>query len=318
MKRIAILVSGGDAPGVNAAIEAAARWLAAHHAEAWGVRGGFAGLLAGKLESLTASAVAGIGARGGVLFGTSRERVLGEPDAPERLHQVWADSRLDGLLVLGGDGTIRQAAKIVHEWGYPLIALPCTIDNDVPLTERSLGHDSASNRALPMIDAIRDTASALPGRLFVVETLGGSTGHLAIAVAFAAQADAVAVPEIKADAAVVGRKLAAAVEQRGYGLAVAGEGIGRMADFCDAVATAAGYRVRLTALGHTQRGGPPSAADRELARVWAELGAAQLLAGAGGQMLAWQAGAIGTVPLPDVFAAPPKAIDRLRYEQINE
>lgn len=317
MKRIAILASGGDAPGANAAIEAITHTLAAHRAEAWGVNSGFAGLLAGQLTRLEATQLVGAGARGGVLLGTSRERVLAEADAPERLRRVWASFKLDGLVVLGGDGTIRQAGKILAEWGYPLVAIPCTIDNDVPLTDRTLGHDSACNRALPLIDAIRDTAVALPGRLFALETLGGHTGHIAVALADAIHADAVCVPEIEINVTAVGQRLAAAVEQRGYGLCIICEGAGNVPALCHAIAKTAGFRIRLTSMGHAQRGGPPSYFDRWLARAWGEMAAGQLLQGLSGQMMTWQRGAIAAVPLADVFAAPPKAIDQVRYEQIN-
>ena len=317
MKRIGILVSGGDAPGVNSVIEAATRCLVSNGAEAWGINGGFAGLLAGRLQRLEPTVLVGAGARGGALLGTSRERVLAEANAPERLRQVWVDFQLDGLLIMGGDGTIRQASKILLEWGYPLLAIPCTIDNDVPLTGQTLGHDSACNRALPMMDAIRDTATALSGRLFALETLGGHTGHIAIAVAFAAQADAVCVPEIEIDAVRLGKRLAAAVEERGYGLCVIGEGIGDVPHFCTVLADSAGHRIRLTSMGHAQRGGPPSFFDRRLARAWGELAVTQLLAGFSGHMLVWRAGTTGLVPLSEVFTAPPRAIDMERYVLVN-
>jgi 6-phosphofructokinase 1 len=317
MKRIGILVSGGDAPGVNSVIEAATRCMVSYGAEAWGINGGFSGLLAGRLQRLEPTMLVGVSAQGGALLGTSRERVLAEPGAKERLRQVWADFRLDGLLIMGGDGTIRQASKILLEWGYPLLAIPCTIDNDVPLTDRTLGHDSACNRALPLIDAIRDTATALPGRLFAVETLGGHTGHIAIALAFAAHADAVCVPEIEIDVVRLGKTLVSAVEAQGYGLCIIGEGVGNVPRLCNALADAAGYRIRLTSMGHAQRGGPPSFFDRRLARAWGELAVRQLLAGFSGHMLAWQAGTTGLIPLTEVSAAPPKAIDMERYVLIN-
>jgi 6-phosphofructokinase 1 len=151
-----------------------------------------------------------------------------------------------------------------------------------------------------------------------LETLGGHTGHIAIAVAFAAQADAVCVPEIEIDAVRLGKRLAAAVEERGYGLCVIGEGIGNVSHFCSVLADAAGHRIRLTSMGHAQRGGPPSFFDRRLARLWGELAVMQLLAGLSGYMLAWQAGTTGLVSLSDVFAAPPRAIDVERYNLINE
>ena len=317
MKRIGLVVSGGDAPGINAAIESAVLTLAAHGAEAWGIRGGFVGLLAGDLIHLVADELLGSSARGGALLSTSRDRVLAEPDARERLQQVWAATSLDGRLVLGGEGTIRRAASLLSVWGYPLMAIPCTIDNDVPQTERTLGFDSACNRALPMLDAIRDTATALAGRIFVVETLGGTTGHLAVAIAYAAQSHAVGVPELSFDVQEMGQRLAAAVARHGYGICVVSEGIGDVPRFCADLAEAAGHRVRLTALGHAQRGGPPSYFDRWLGRRWGELAAQELLAGRSGVMASWQAGQVSSVAVKAVSEAPAKEIDRLRYERIN-
>ena len=317
MKRIGLVVSGGDAPGINAAIEAAVFTLAAHGAEAWGIRGGFVGLLAGDLIHLVADELLGSSTRGGALLSTSRDRVLAEPDARERLQQVWAETSLDGLIVLGGDGTIRRAASLLSAWGYPLMSIPCTIDNDVPQTERTLGFDSACNRALPMLDAIRDTATALAGRIFVVETLGGTTGHLAVAIAYAAQAHAVGVPEFPLNVQEMGQRLAAAVARHGFGICVVSEGIGDVPRFCADLAEAAGHRVRLTALGHAQRGGPPSYFDRWLGRTWGELAALELLAGRSGVRASWQAGQVSSVPAEAVSQAPAKEIDRLRYERIN-
>lgn len=317
MKRIGLVVSGGDAPGINAAIEAATLTLAAHGAEAWGIRGGLAGLLAGDMERLAADKLLGSSARGGALLSTSRERVLTEPEARERLRQVWGETDLSGLIVLGGDGTIRRAASLLLDWGYPLIAIPCTIDNDVPHTERTLGFDSACNRALPLVDAIRDTATALAGRIFVVETLGGTTGHLALAIAYATHADAVCVPEISFEVREIGQRLSAAVARHDYGLCVVSEGIGETPRFCTDLAEAAGHRVRLTALGHAQRGGPPSFFDRWLARTWGEWAALELVAGHSGLIASWQGGKVSGVPLEAVWQAPAKEIDRLSYEKVN-
>ena len=318
MKSVAIVVGGGDAPGVNAALEAATLSLDAQGLETWGVRGGVAGLLAGNLERLWPKTLVGIGERGGVFLGTSRERVLTEPDARARLQNVWHRCELDGLILLGGDGTIRQVAAQLVDWGIPLVAIPCTIDNDVPQTERTLGFDSACNHALPIIAAIRDTATALPGRLFIVETLGGSTGHLALAIAYAVQADAVCVPEIPWDLQEIGKRMAVALDNRGYGLCVVSEGIDQIPQFCASLAEVAGHRARLTTVGHAQRGGSPSYVDRQMARDWGEMAVREIMIGRSGVMVAWQAGKAACVPITSVVQTRPKEINHLLYEQINQ
>lgn len=317
MRRICVLVNGGDAPGINTSVEAAARLLAARGAEMWGIYGGIAGLLAGNIECIKPSDLLGSGSRGGALLTTSRDRVLAEVDARERLQKAWADACLEGLIILGGDGTIRLVASQLAAWGYPLFAIPCTIDRDVPRTEQTLGFDSACNRALPMVDAIRDTAAALPGRIFVVETLGGHTGHLALAIAEAAQVDAVCVPEITLDIQKVGTQLASSVARQGYAICAVSEGIGEVAGFCTELATVSGYRVRLTALGHAQRGGPPSYFDRWLGRSWGEFAALELLAGRNGFMASWQANQICAVPIAEVCQAPAKEFDYAGYRRVN-
>jgi 6-phosphofructokinase 1 len=218
---------------------------------------------------------------------------------------------------LGGDGTIRRVASQLVAWGYPLIAIPCTIDRDVPGTEQTLGFDSACNRALPLMDAIHDTAASLSGRIFVVETLGGSTGHLALAIADAAQVDAVCVPEVAIDMHKVSKKLASSLERQGYAICVVSEGIGEVSSFCTELAAAAGHRVRLTSLGHAQRGGPPSFFDRWLGRAWGEFAALELLAGRHGLMASWQANQIWSVPIEEVCQAQSKGFDYTSYQRVN-
>jgi 6-phosphofructokinase 1 len=317
MQRIGIMVNGGDAPGINATIEASARLLAAHGVELWGIRGGLTGLFAGNIERLTPSELLGSSNRGGALLTTSRDRVLADVDARQRLQKVWADACLEGLILLGGDGTIRRVASQLVAWGYPLFAIPCTIDRDVPGTEQTLGFDSACNRALPLVDAIRDTAAALSGRIFVVETLGGNTGHLALAIADAAQVDAVCVPEVTIDLQKAAKQLTSSVEQQGYAICVVSEGIGEVSSFCTELATSAGHRVRLTTLGHAQRGGPPSFFDRWLGRAWGEFAASELLAGRNGFMASWQANQICSVPIEEVCQAQAKAFDYASYQRVN-
>ena len=193
--KTAIVVSGGDAPGINAAIEAYARLAWRHDSQVLGVQGGFAGLLAGEMAALDGARLALLAGRGGSILRSSREPVLSEATARERLQAVIGENEIDRLLIFGGDGTLQHVLPLLETWGVGAIALPTTIDNDVAGTEYTLGHDSACNFAIQAVDGIRATANALPGRIFLLETLGAPSGHLALSVAQASGAQAVLLPE---------------------------------------------------------------------------------------------------------------------------
>ena len=166
-----ILVSGGDAPGINAAIEAYAAVAGRNGDHVIGAQGGFAGLLAGHVTEIDLAAVRLLSGRGGSWLRSSRLPVLARDDAQEGLSRALAKDMVDNLLLFGGDGTIKLLTPRLESWGIACIALPTTIDNDVPGTDYSLGHDSACNYAWQTIEGIRATADALPGRIFLVETL---------------------------------------------------------------------------------------------------------------------------------------------------
>ncbi|MGQ9554664.1 MAG: 6-phosphofructokinase [Anaerolineae bacterium] len=316
MTRLAILTSGGDSPGTNAAIEAVVRRAATEGAQVLGAERGFAGLAAGHLRPLTLADVDGISARGGTVLGTSRDRTIAEAEGQQRLLQTLEHERVGGVVLLGGDGSIRHGATTMRDLGLPCVSIPCTIDNDVPGTDRSLGFDSACNRAIALADGIRDTGQALHGRLFVLETLGGNTGFIALAVAEAVHADLVLLPEYSLDLDYAAQRLRTACEEHGYALAVASEGAGDVHGMATYLAEAAGHRLRLTSLGHAQRGGPPTFLDRWLARRFGEAAVAALLRGQGGVMTACRGYEIGLVPLDEVVQGQ-KAPERALYDAIN-
>jgi 6-phosphofructokinase 1 len=314
--RLAILTSGGDSPGINAAIEATVRHAAALDSEVLGVERGFAGLAEGHLRPLTVDDVDGIAARGGTILGTSRDRSVAEEDGRRRMLAVARREGIDGVIVLGGDGSIRHGATALAGMGVSSVSIPCTIDNDVALTDRTLGFDSACNRAIALADGIRDTGQALHGRMFVLETLGGDTGHIAVAVAEATHADAVLVPEFPVDREYVTGRMCRAVAERGYAFAVASEGAGDVHALTGAIAQASGHRVRLTSLGHAQRGGSPTYLDRWLAERFAATAVAALLAGPCSAVTVCSGLECSLAPLASVAAAT-KAIDRAAFARVN-
>jgi len=316
MTRLAILTSGGDSPGTNAAIEAVVRRAAERDAEVLGVERGFAGLAADRLRPLTPEGIDGVGARGGTVLGTSRDRTIAEEEGRARVLATLEREGIGGLVLLGGDGSIRHGATALRQMGVRCLSIPCTIDNDVPGTDRSLGFDSACNRAIALADGIKDTAQALLGRIFMLETLGGDTGFIALAVAEAAHADLVLLPEYPLDQDYAAQRLRAAVEARGYALAVAGEGAGDVHGLSIYLAEAAGHRVRLSSLGHAQRGGAPSFLDRWLARRFGEMAVDALLAGQQGSITACRGYETVLVPLDEVLAGE-KRPNRAAFEAIN-
>jgi len=316
MTRLAILTSGGDSPGTNAAIEAVVRRATAVGLEVLGAERGFAGLAGGDLRPLSLADVDGISARGGTILGTSRDRTIAEAQGRQCLLQTLERQSIAGIVLLGGDGSIRYGATALRELGVPCLSIPCTIDNDVPGTDRTLGFDSACNRAVALADGIKDTAQALHGRLFVLETLGGNTGFIALAVAEAVHADLVLLPEYSLDLDYAAQRLRAAGAARGYALAVAGEGAGDVHGMATYLAEAAGHRVRLTSLGHAQRGGSPTFLDRWLARRFAQAAVTALAHDEGGAMTACRGYDIVLAPLDEVVQGQ-KAPDRAVYDAIN-
>ncbi len=260
-----IVVSGGDAPGINTVIDRFTRLAARNQDEVLGAQGGFAGLLAGDVVEIDLTLTALLAGRGGTYLSSSRGPALKAADAKHKLASVMAQHGIDNLLLFGGDGTIRHILPRLHRWGIACIALPTTIDNDVAGTDYTLGHDSACNFAFQTIEGILATAHALPGRIFMVETLGGDTGYLALAIAYASGAHAVLVPEYPRPPPLYPR-LKALVAQSGYALVVLSEGAPSIPQLVKAVPDRAGARLRYVKLGHAQRGGGVSHRDRRIAQ----------------------------------------------------
>ena len=299
--RIAILTSGGDAPGMNAAIWGAVGEIAAAGGSALGIAGGLPGLLAGEARGITPEQAARAARHGGSWLGTGR---LPDFEA-NRAALIGAAARLelDGLVILGGDGSLRAAAALAED-GLAVAAIPATIDNDIAATRRTLGFATALETGLMMADRLRDTAEALP-RLFSLETLGGPTGYLAEALARLTRADLLLVPEIRGDRDEEAARLSAAIAARGHALIVASEGVAGLEARLQALAEAAGTRLRHTRLGHAQRGGAPVAADRALALASAEAAVAALTAGRGGVMVLDGTGAVRLLPFAEAALKRP-------------
>jgi 6-phosphofructokinase 1 len=294
VRRIAVLTSGGDAPGMNAAIRATVRHALGRGLEVLGVRRGFAGLLAGELRPLTRAGVANIIQRGGTILGTSRcEDFLGAAGRA-RAHAALRAAAVDGLVVIGGGGTFHGASLLAEEHGTVVAGVPGTIDNDLYGTDFTIGFDTAVNTALEAIDRIRDTAASHE-RLFLVEVMGRTSGEIALGVGLAGGAEDVLIPELPADLERVGAEIRSSI----IVVAEAGKP-GRVLTLAERVRELTGLEPRVCILGHVQRGGTPTARDRVLA---CRLGAAAVaaLVDGGGVMVGEHCGEIARIPLRDAW-----------------
>lgn len=259
-----IVVSGGDAPGINTVLARYVRLAMQNNDHVLGAKAGFEGLLARDLIEIDPVFVNLLAGRGGTYLPSSREAVLSAPDAQEQLETIIDEYTIDNVLLFGGDGTLRHVLPLLHRWGIPCIALPTTIDNDVAGTDYTLGHDSACNFAFQTIEGAVATAHAL-GRIFMVETLGGDTGYLALEIGYGAGAQIVLIPEYEVSLEWVGERLKEVFAKDGYALAVLSEGVSFIPQLPEAIPRLTGVRLRYSCLGHAQRGGSVSHRDRYLA-----------------------------------------------------
>ena len=302
MKKIALLTSGGDAPGMNAAVRAVVRRALAQGWEVLGVRNGYAGLLADEFEPLAARDVGGIIQAGGTVLGSARCPEFAQPEGRARALQNLAARKVEGLVIIGGNGTQSGSASLARE-GFPVVGVPSTIDNDLYGNDVSIGCDTAINITLEAIDRLRTTASS-HHRAFAVETMGRNCGYIALMAGIAGGAEVIALPEHELAPADVAHRLRAAY-QRGktHALAVIAEGakcgVHELMDYYGAQRKSIGFDLRVTRLGHVVRGGIPSAADRVLAT---RLGAAavETLAVRHGVLVGMVRGDIVTTPLKEI------------------
>ena len=270
---IGIATTGGDAPGMNAAVRATVRTATANGLRVIGFERGYAGILANESRFLDARAVGGIVHLGGTFLKTARADEMKAPEGISKATEVLKQNRVEGLVVIGGNGSMRAACQLHQASGIPIVGIPATIDNDLAGTDTTIGFDTAVNTGLDALDKIRDTATSHE-RVFVVEVMGRNRGFVALEVGIGAGAEVILVPEIKYDIDKICQRL---VESHRLGkrsaIVVMAEGAGDSTDVAQAIRERAGFEVRLTRLGHIQRGGHPTAQSRLLA---CEMGAASV------------------------------------------
>ncbi|MEW6399039.1 MAG: 6-phosphofructokinase [Bacillota bacterium] len=312
MGRVGVLTSGGDAPGMNAALRAVVRQAVAAGSEATGIEHGFAGLLSGGFRPLPLGAVGGILHRGGTVLFTARCEEFKQRPAQEKAIAHLRAAGIDGLVVIGGDGSFR-GAQALHELGFPVVGVPATIDDDIPFTEHAIGFDTAVNTAVWAIDRIRDTATSHE-RIFLIEVMGRDTGHLALAVGLAAGAESVVVPEFPEPIEeICARVLRGRNRGKKHDLIVVAEGAGGAYDVAREVQSRTGMETRVTVLGHIQRGGSPTAYDRTLASRLGAAAAEALRQGMSGVMAGIEGGEVRFTPFPQVLSGR-RTLDRRLWE----
>ena len=263
-KKIGVLTSGGDAPGMNAAVRAVCRAGLAKGMEVVGILRGYNGLLNGEVIEMNARTVSGIIQRGGTCLYTARCPEFRDIEGVKKGRDKCLEMGLDGIVVIGGDGSFRGAADLSAQ-GIPCIGLPGTIDNDISCTEYTIGYDTAMNTAMEMIDKIRDTAQS-HDRCSVVEVMGRNAGHIAINVAAAVGAEAVITPEKPYDLNAIAQKMEQTKKSgKTHFIIVVAEGVGKTEYITRTLQDITGVESRATILGHVQRGGSPTVRDRVVA-----------------------------------------------------
>jgi 6-phosphofructokinase 1 len=303
VKKIAVLTSGGDAPGMNAAVRAVTRGALANGWQVFGVRNGFAGLVGDAMEALLARDVGGIVQRGGTLLGSARCPEFKEAAGRARALRNLAGRGIDALVVIGGNGSQTGSAALEGE-GFQVVGVASTIDNDLYGTDVSIGSDTAVNITLEAIDRLRTTASSHQ-RAFAVETMGRECGYVALMAGIAGGAEVIALPESDITPREVAERLRAGY-QRGktHALAVIAEGarcgVRELMQYYETQRDAIGFELRVTRLGHVVRGGSPSAADRVLATRLGAAAVEQLAKGQHGVLVGTLCSEIAATPLAEV------------------
>lgn len=287
MKRIGVLTSGGDSPGMNAAVRAVVRKAIYHNIEVYGIYNGYSGLINGKIEKLEIGSVGDIIHRGGTKLYTARcpefKTVEGREKGIENLKKFG----IEGLVVIGGDGSFMGAKKLT-ELGFPCVGVPGTIDNDIPGTDFTIGFDTALNTVIDAIDKIRDTATSHE-RTYVVEVMGRHAGDIALWSGLAGGAESILIPEADYDMDEIIARLRRGHERgKKHSIIIVAEGVGSGVEFGKRIEEETNLDTRVSVLGHIQRGGSPSAFDRVLASRLGAYAVELLLEGKGGRCVGIQ------------------------------
>lgn len=312
MQRIGLLTSGGDSPGMNACIRAVVRKAIYHGLEVIGIKRGYNGFIEADMVPMHLSSVADIIHRGGTILHTARSDQFLTPEGRAKAYENVRRFGIQGLVVIGGDGSFRGARVFNQEYGLPVVGVPGTIDNDIPGTDQTIGFDTAVNTAVEAINKIRDTATSHE-RTFVIEVMGRQHGFIALAAGLAGGAESILIPERPFNYDEICERLL-----RGYrrgklhSVIVVAEGAADGMEVGRKIKERTGFDTKVTILGHLQRGGTPTAADRILASRLGARAVDLLMAGETKKMVGIKAGEIVALDFEDALAQP-RSIDLDMY-----
>ena len=304
IRRIGILTSGGDAPGMNAAIRAVTRVALANGFEVMGIKDGYRGLVEGNYIPMDKSTVSDILNRGGTVLGSARLTEFKDLEIQTKAVQTLQNAKIDAVVVIGGDGSYRGAMALT-KLGINCIGLPGTIDNDIPGTDFTIGFDTALNTVVEAVDKLRDTSSS-HHRCSVVEVMGNRCGDLAVWAAISCGAEIVITPETGYDELDVLERLRyldKAVKKR-HAIVVISEKIADVDELARKISQNTGFAGRATVLGHVQRGGSPSPRDRVLASMMGEKAVDLLMDGVGGHCVGMIDNKVTSMPIEEALSSP--------------
>lgn len=317
IKTIGVLTSGGDAPGMNAAVRAVVRTAISNGLKVKGIMRGYNGLIDGEIVDMDIRSVSEIIHRGGTVLYTARSPKFKTEEGIQIAVENCKKFGIDGIVVIGGDGSFRGARDLsLH--GIPCVGVPGTIDNDISCTEYTIGFDTAMNTVVQMVDRLRDTTQSHE-RCSVVEVMGRGAGWLALHTGIAVGATAVLVPEIKYDLKkdVFDKIAATKATGKKHFIIVVAEGVGKVTDIAEEIEKATGIESRATILGHVQRGGRPSVRDRVMASQMGHAAVNLLMKGIGNRVVAFQNNHIVNYDIYEALQMT-KEFDEQSYEMLND
>lgn len=316
IQKIAVLTSGGDAPGMNAALRAVVRKGIFHGLQVFGVERGYEGLIHGEFKEMNLGSVADIVHRGGTILLTARSQEMRTPEGQKKALQQLNAQGIEGLVVIGGDGSFRGARTLLAQ-GIKIVGIPATIDNDIPGTDFTIGFDTAVNTVVEAVSKIRDTATSHE-RAFVIEVMGRECGSIALQAGLACGAESILVPEIPFDLDDIIAKIRRGHQRaKKHSIILVAEGAGSAYKFGEELQKRSGYETRVTILGHLQRGGNPSALDGVIASAMGGKAVEILLSGQTDMMTAYVNQEVAARPLEDAFG-PRRPFNRVLYDLASE
>lgn len=316
IKRIGVLTSGGDAPGMNAAVRSVVRSASSLGIECLGIRRGYNGLISGDIEKLGPESVSRIINRGGTVLYTARSEEFRTEQGRKKAAEVCRLFGIDGLVAIGGDGTFRGLLEF-SKYGIATVGVPATIDNDIACTDYTIGFDTAANTAIEAVDRLRDTMQSHE-RCSVVEVMGRNAGHLALYVGLASGATAVLVPEKPFDFErdVAERIRIARINGKTHFMIIVAEGAGSAMTIGDKIHEELGVDTRVTILGHIQRGGAPSARDRVTATSMGFHAVNILVKGSTNKVVCERAGKTSDIDIAEALSMK-KGLDEDEYSVLE-